>query len=38
MLFQNNPDLVWGLFASMYMGNVMLVLMNIFLIPALLRC
>jgi len=34
MLFQNNPDLVWGLFASMYMGNVMLVLMNIFLIPA----
>jgi putative tricarboxylic transport membrane protein len=34
MLFQNNPDLVWGLFASMYVGNVMLVLMNIFLIPA----
>ncbi len=34
MLFQTNPDLVWGLFASMYMGNVMLVLMNIFLIPA----
>ena len=34
MLFQNNPDLVWGLFASMYLGNAMLVLMNIFLIPA----
>jgi putative tricarboxylic transport membrane protein len=34
MLFQNNADLVWGLFASMYVGNVMLVLMNIFLIPA----
>jgi putative tricarboxylic transport membrane protein len=34
MLFRNNPDLVWGLFASMYLGNVMLVLMNIFLIPA----
>jgi putative tricarboxylic transport membrane protein len=34
MLFQTKPDLVWGLFASMYIGNVMLVLMNIFLIPA----
>ena len=34
MLFQTNPDLVWGLFASMYIGNFMLVLMNIFLIPA----
>jgi putative tricarboxylic transport membrane protein len=34
MLFQTKPDLVWGLFASMYVGNLMLVLMNIFLIPA----
>ena len=34
MLFQSNPDLVWGLIASMYVGNVMLVLMNIFMIPA----
>ena len=34
MLFQHNPDLVWGLIASMYLGNFMLVLMNLFLIPA----
>jgi putative tricarboxylic transport membrane protein len=34
MLFQTNPDLVWGLIASMYIGNLMLVLMNIFMIPA----
>jgi putative tricarboxylic transport membrane protein len=34
MLFQRNPDLVWTLFASMYIGNVMLVLLNIFFIPA----
>ena len=34
MLFQTQPDLVWGLFASMYIGNFMLVLMNIFMIPA----
>jgi len=34
MLFQTKPDLVWGLFASMYIGNLMLVLMNLFLIPA----
>ncbi|MEI7670612.1 MAG: tripartite tricarboxylate transporter permease [Deltaproteobacteria bacterium] len=34
MLFTNNADLVWGLIASMYVGNVLLLLMNIFLIPA----
>ncbi len=34
MLFQTKPDLVWGLIASMYIGNFMLVLMNLFLIPA----
>jgi putative tricarboxylic transport membrane protein len=34
MLFQTKPDLVWGLFASMYIGNLMLVVMNIFMIPA----
>ncbi len=33
LLFKNNPDLVWGLIASMYVGNVLLLLMNIFLIP-----
>jgi putative tricarboxylic transport membrane protein len=34
MLFQTKPDLVWGLIASMYMGNLMLLLMNLFTIPA----
>ncbi len=34
MLFDKNPDLVWGLISSMYIGNFMLVLMNLFLIPA----
>jgi putative tricarboxylic transport membrane protein len=34
MLFQTNPDLVWGLIASMYIGNLMLLLMNLFTIPA----
>jgi putative tricarboxylic transport membrane protein len=34
MLFKTNPDLVWGLISSMYIGNVLLLLINIFLIPA----
>jgi putative tricarboxylic transport membrane protein len=33
LLFTTKPDLVWGLIASMYIGNVILFLMNIFLIP-----
>jgi len=33
LLFQNNADLVWGLISSKFIGNLMLVLMNIFLIP-----
>ncbi len=33
LLFTQHPNLVWGLIASMYVGNVLLVLMNIFLIP-----
>ena len=33
MLFTTNADLVWGLIASMYIGNTILLLMNIFLIP-----
>jgi putative tricarboxylic transport membrane protein len=40
MLFTTKPDLVWGLMASMYVGNAILFLMNLFLIPlfvALLR-
>lgn len=33
LLFTQHASLVWGLIASMYVGNVLLVLMNIFLIP-----
>jgi putative tricarboxylic transport membrane protein len=33
LLFTTKPDLVWGLIASMYVGNVILLAMNIFLIP-----
>jgi putative tricarboxylic transport membrane protein len=33
LLFQNNPDLVWGLISSKFIGNFILLLMNIFLIP-----
>lgn len=29
MLFQQQPDLVWGLIASMFIGNVVLLIMNI---------
>lgn len=31
-LFTQNPDFVWGLFASMYIGNVMLLVLNLPLI------
>ena len=34
LLFQTNPQMVWGLISSMYIGNFMLLLMNIFMIPA----
>ena len=34
LLFQTKPDMVWGLIASMYVGNFLLLLMNLFLIPA----
>ena len=33
LLFQNNADLVWGLISSKFIGNLLLLLMNIFLIP-----
>lgn len=33
MLFQNDPKFVWGLIASLLIGNIMLLLMNIFLVP-----
>jgi putative tricarboxylic transport membrane protein len=32
LLFQNSPDLVWGLIASLYIGNVMLLVLNLPLI------
>lgn len=32
-LFSNNPDIAWGLIASMYIGNVMLLLINTAFIP-----
>jgi putative tricarboxylic transport membrane protein len=37
LLFQNKPDLVWGLVNSMYIGNVMLVILNLPLIGLFVR-
>jgi putative tricarboxylic transport membrane protein len=37
MLFQNRPDLVWGLIDSMYIGNLMLLVLNLPLIPVFAR-
>ncbi|GAA1141901.1 tripartite tricarboxylate transporter permease [Ornithinicoccus hortensis] len=34
LLMEQNPDFAWGLIASMYLGNVMLLLINIFMIPS----
>jgi putative tricarboxylic transport membrane protein len=33
LLFQTKPDLVWGLISSKFIGNFILLLMNLFLIP-----
>ena len=33
LLFMQHANLVWGLIASMYIGNFLLLLMNIFMIP-----
>jgi putative tricarboxylic transport membrane protein len=33
LLFQTNGDMVWGLIASMYIGNFLLLIMNVFMIP-----
>jgi putative tricarboxylic transport membrane protein len=33
LLFQEHPRLVWGLIASMYVGNVMLLILNLPLVP-----
>ena len=37
LLFQNSPDLVWGLLASLYIGNVMLLILNLPLIGLWVR-
>ena len=37
MLIVNDPGFVWGLIASMYMGNVMLVISNIVAIPIFIK-
>ncbi|MDA7982694.1 MAG: tripartite tricarboxylate transporter permease [Alphaproteobacteria bacterium] len=37
LLFQNNPDVVWGLIAALFIGNVMLLLMNIPLVGLFVR-
>ena len=37
MLFQTRPDLVWGLIDSMYVGNVMLLILNLPLIGLFVR-
>ncbi len=37
LLFQKHPDLVWGLIDSMYIGNLMLLVMNLPLIPIFVR-
>jgi putative tricarboxylic transport membrane protein len=37
MLFTTNPDLVWGLIASMYIGNIMLLVLNLPLVGLFAR-
>jgi len=34
LLFQQNPQFVWGLIASMFLGNLLLLVMNTMFIPA----
>jgi len=36
-LFQRNPDVIWGLVASMYVGNVMLLILNLPLVGLFVR-
>jgi putative tricarboxylic transport membrane protein len=33
LLIRNSPDLFWGVIASMYIGNIMLLILNLPLIP-----
>jgi len=35
MLFAEQPELVWGIIASMYLGNVMLLILNLPMVPLL---
>ena len=37
LLFQKNPDFVWAVIASMYIGNIMLLIMNIGCIPLFVK-
>ena len=37
LLFQKNPDFVWGVIASMYIGNIMLLIMNVGCIPLFVK-
>ena len=37
LLFEKNPDFVWGLIASLYIANVLLLVLNIGFIPAFVR-
>jgi putative tricarboxylic transport membrane protein len=37
LLFEKNPDFVWGLIASLYIANVMLLILNIGFIPIFVR-
>ena len=37
MLFEKRPDLVWGLIASMYIGNVVLLILNLPLVGVFVR-
>ncbi len=37
LLFQKNPDFVWGVIASMYIGNLMLLIMNVACIPLFVK-
>lgn len=37
LLFQQNPDVVWGLIAALFIGNIMLLLMNIPMVSLFVR-
>jgi len=37
MLFENNPDFVWGLIGSMYIGNVLLLILALLAVPLFVK-